>query len=339
MIFYICLFLLTVSIVLFSKKEGFVVIAFLLLGSTYAFRDSLAVDDGVYINAFEYINKGWKFDIEFTYIWISKLVYQMGMSYKAVFFIYAFLSFIFLYNGVKKYCKSNFEKALFLSAFYGVVFITSMSVMRQFLAGCIVFYALAYYIEQRKSKRSLVLIILASCFHYGASIAIPIFLFLIMKKSIPNRMKIFITVFCVLLGSVNVVGQLIGQINQYLPISYQNYSTTTGGNYSNAGGVMDYVLLLIFIVQLLISKRGAAEKNEIIEILQIGQMLYLCLIFMLAHAGVSSRLAFTFMPFITTLPYTFIKNFNISDRRLIGVICIYCMLGFFILSLSQFTSN
>lgn len=340
MLFYICLFIITVSLVLFTRKKVFTILAFVLLSATFAVRDVLAVDDLVYIQAFEYINLGWDFDIELSYKLISHWIYQVGMNYKAVFFIYGTLSIFFLYKAVNIFCNNNFQKAVFLAAFFGIVFITSMSVMRQFLAGCIVFYAIALYIRKDKALPTLLLMIFASFFHYSAIIAIVMYFLLPWTKRIPEYAKMILPVVCLIIGYLNIPGNMLSTISSFLPDSYRHYSDSVTGNYSSAGGTMHYILLAIFIAQFLMRKNTEVSLKSKSEVtLELGQMIYLCLNFLLAQAGVASRLSFTFMPFIATLPYTFMKNFNIGERKLIGLICIACMFGMLINSINGISSN
>lgn len=338
MLFYICLFIITVSLVLFTRKKVFTVMAFVILGATYALRDVLAVDDILYIQAFEYINSGWYYDIEITYRWLSQGMYQMGLNYKAIFFIYGTLSIFFLYKGVNIICDNNFQKALFLATFFAVIFITSMSVMRQFLAGCIIFYTIISYIKEKKLLKTWVLLILSSFVHYSSGLAVVAFLFLFLKKRIPDIMKIILPILCLIIGYLNIPGSIIGGLSSFLPESYSHYSDALVGNYSTAGGTMHYVLLIMFIGQFVLRKQSVAA-DEKTSFLELGQMIYLCLNFLLAQAGVASRLSFMFMPFIASLPYTFIKNFNLNDRKIIGVTCIACMFTMFVYSINGFVAS
>ncbi len=340
MLFYSCLFIITVGLVLFTRKKVFTIMAFLLLSATYALRDILAVDDVVYANAFEYINLGWDYDIELSYKWLSQFFNQLGLNYKAIFFFYGTLSIYFFYKGINIFCNSNFQKAIFLSAFFGVVFITSMSVMRQFLASCIVFYAIAYFVSKKKLLPTILLISIASFFHYSASVAIVIFLLIISAKKIPDILKITLPIICLVLGYYNIIGIIIRYFSSLLPDSYRQYSNELTGSFSTAGGTMHIVLLLIFIAQFLFKKHQENYiKDEKIVFLEIGQMVYLCLNLLLAQAGVASRISITFIPFIVSLPYTFMRNFHLPERKFIGLASIMCMFAMLIITLNDITSN
>ena len=80
MFFYIFLFVAVVGILLCSKKKRTTKIAFLILWIIYAFRDNVGVDDGNYIQVFEYIQKGWGYDVEWSYRALCKLALSLGLS-------------------------------------------------------------------------------------------------------------------------------------------------------------------------------------------------------------------------------------------------------------------
>lgn len=340
MIFYISLFILCVGLILFTNKEIYVKLSYIILGATYALRDSLSIDDGGYIQAFNHINMGWDFDIEFTYKFISKFTSFIGMNYKLVFFIYASLAMYFLYKATKLLYSRNLEKAIYLSSFFGIIFITSVSVMRQFLAATIVFYAIAHYIENHKSRVFIILVIIASCFHYAALISIIFYIALKVGAKITDKFRLMIVVLSVILGSINIVGIVIKSLWFLLPESYSLYSDSVTGKFSGAGGTLQYLLLVLFMIICLSSmKNNKNEKVYKTEIIKTGQMIYLSLIFLLTNAGVASRLAFTFIPFAATIPYMFSKLFIKKDQNFIRFLSVTGMFFLLLFTLNAVSND
>lgn len=340
MILYIFLFLISISLVLFFRKEFYTKLGFVILGSIYVLRDAVAVDDNTYIKAFQYINNGWDYDIEFSYKLLSKFAYNLGMNYKFIFLVFGFLSIYFLYKGVQIFCRTNTEKAIFLASFFGCVFVTSMSVMRQFLAACIIFYAFALYTKEKSDKKIILLILFASCFHYTSFIAFLFYILLRFRLINRDINRANIVLLCVILGKINIIGIILDKVWFLLPDSYQIYSNDITGSFSSAGGTLQIVLLILFcLVSIINGQQNSGQEDMKNTVLKTGQMLYLSINFLCSNNGVVSRLGLSFIPFIATLPYMFSKIFVKRDQIIIRIMCIICMLMLLIITLNSFISS
>ena len=337
MLFYIFLFVVVVGILLCSKKKRTTKIAFFILWIIYAFRDNVGVDDQNYIQIFEYIQRGWEYDVEWSYRTLCKLALAMGLNYKILFIIYGTISMILLYKAIDLLYESNVNKAIYMACFFGTVFVSSVSVMRQFLAACFCFYAAAVMYKEDKIIKPIIYCVIGSVFHTAAAISIP-FIFLIRPKvKITYSTKILVMVACVVCGYLNVANIILNLSMKILPKSYQIYSGAISGSFSSAGGALSLLLMLLFVVQCIISwmargKRTISSKDAIIE---KGQLLYLGILFFFVHAGVASRLAFTFLPFAATIPITFVKRIQRRQRTGIALALILAMLVLMIMTLNS----
>lgn len=337
MAFYIGLFIISVLVVLISKKDSMAKLGYLFLWSVFAFRNKVSVDDSGYISAFEKINLGWDFDVEWSFQALSKFTSSIGLNYKFVFFVYATASFVFLIRTVDLLLETNVKKGFYLACFYGTIFVTAMSVMRQFLAACICFYAIASYLKKKDFRCSICLIGLAVVIHGGAIIAFPLLFICKFQGKLSYSKKILIMVLCIVCGYGNIAGSLLQMGIKFLPISYQIYSNAISGSYSSAGGTVSIILVLMFLLQCVISYREGVDypHDEEVNVLEFGQLLYLGLLFLFVHAGVASRLSTTFMPFIASLPYTFSLRIRENQRKMIWFVFIAAMLILYAVTIKQ----
>lgn len=337
MAFYIGLFIISVLLVMISKKDNTAKIGYLILWFVYAFRDKVSVDDSGYISAFEKINLGWKFDVEWSYQALSKFASSIGLNYKFVFFVYATVSFVFLIKAVDLLFETNAKKGFYLACFYGTIFVTAMSVMRQFLAACICFYAIVSYLKRKSFKCSAFLIGLAVIIHGGAIVALPLLLICRFQGKLSYSKKILIMILCIVGGYGNIVGNILRIGMRFLPASYQLYSNAISGSYSSAGGTVSIILALMFLLQCFISYRAGVDypQNEEVDALEFGQLLYLGLLFLFVRAGVANRLSITFIPFIASLPYTFSLRVRENQRKMIWFVFVVAMLILYVMSIKQ----
>lgn len=336
MLFYISIFAASVSITLLSKKKKAVILSLLILWALFAFRNEVGMDDRAYIQAFESINLGWDYEIEWTFKLISHIATFLGFNYKFVFLIYSTISFTFIGLSIKLLFNNNIYVALFLSSFLGLAFVPCISVMRQFLSASICFYAFIIYIMKDKKMLGILLCIIATFFHDAAFISIPILIFF-PKFKISYFTKITILLLCVVLGYLNFPNVILNLIFRFLPIGFQVYENAITGSFSSAGGTVSLLLLVLFIFQCYYSMKEKKQypSNTKIDLLEKGQLLYLSILFFFVDAGVTSRLAFTFIPFIATLPYTLLFRFRKEDRLIIIFLFIFIMFILYILTLNN----
>lgn len=338
--FYIILFMLVVGITILSKNKQSNKISMILLWSVYAFRNQLAVDDEGYILAFQRINKGWNYYIEPTFKFFAKLAYGVGMNYKFIFLIYATIAFIFLYLATELLFDNNYQKGLFLATFLGYSFIATISVMRQFTAAAICLYAMIYLYKTKKTVRTTIMCIIATVFHTSSAITFPLILIFEKKWKISYKQKIITILLCIVVGYSNLATFLLIKFINWLPMSYQVYRDSISGQFSSAGGMVSMIFLLMFLLQCYISYKNKRiePKNEMIDILEKGQLIYLGVLFLLVNAGVASRVAFTFIIFVATIPYTFFQRIDRKNRIILNILFIILMFVLYVLTIKT-TSN
>ena len=328
MAFYILLFVFTVGILFCSRKKSATRLSIGILWAVYAFRDDIGVDDGNYIQVIDYLKRGWGYDVEWSYRKICELALKIGMNYKFCFFVYGTLSIILLYKALDIFFEGNFKKGIYLACFYGTVFVSSVTVMRQFLAACFCFYAVALLYRDNKITKPLLMCAIGVVFHTGAIISIP-FLFLLQRNNVVGYTKKMMIIFlCVVGGYSGILNIILSVFTRFLPASYQMYVSSLGQSYSTAGGTLSWLLLLMFAFQCVASERAGIKvpEDKLDNVMEMGQLMYLGLLFLFVRAGVASRLAFTFLPFVATVPITFIKRIRKVQRKVVIFVLVVAML-------------
>ena len=335
MLFYIILFFIIVGLLLCTKSRKISKVPFFVLWIVYGFRNNVGVDDGNYIKIFDYIQRGWGYDVEWSYRALCKLALSMGFNYKFIFIVYGLLSIVLLYKAVDIFYEKNTDKAIYMACYLGLVLVSSVSVMRQFLAACFCFYATAVIYKENNIYKSIGYCIVGSFFHMGAVIAIPFMLLLMPQIKITYSFKILILLICVSCGFLNVANLILNLTMKFLPKSFQIYADEITGSFSSAGGPLSLLLLLLFLIQSFISLgKGKTEPVETKDIyIEKGQFFYLCLLFFFVYAGVASRLAFTFIPFMATIPITFVKHVKKKQQSVLQMCLIMAMLLLMIMTL------
>ena len=106
------------------------------------------------------------------------------------------------------------------------------------------------------------------------------------------------------------------------------YASSLGQSYSTAGGTLSWLLLLMFAFQCVASERAGIKvpEDKLDNVMEMGQLMYLGLLFLFVRAGVASRLAFTFLPFVATVPITFIKRIRKVQRKVVIFVLVVAML-------------
>ena len=136
-------------------------ISFIIMVLFLGLRNDIGLDDGMYLRTFQEIHSdgsSWR-DIEASYTWISKIVQSVGGTVQLVFLIYAIITCFFLYLSIKKLVK-NENRWIFFGIFLSFMFLSSITLMRQFAAGSLVLYGYCNW-RENKRKKSIVILFMA----------------------------------------------------------------------------------------------------------------------------------------------------------------------------------
>lgn len=151
------------------------------LGCTFAFFSFLSMclipslivgtggDYWNYVDMFYSIQNGNTAPVEMGYTVICKLIQCFSSNSQFVFVVFNFLSYAIIFKCIHDY-SSNYSISILCFYLLGLYFV-AIPQMRQLLAIALVFWAYRYIIDNNFLKFSF-LILLASCFHKTALIAI-----------------------------------------------------------------------------------------------------------------------------------------------------------------------
>ena len=143
----------------------FQILAFCLIVFFVGFRFETGYDWAMYRNFFEY--NTFHSGIEFGYVFLIKILRYFFNDYQSLFLFTAFITYIFIYLGIKKY-TTHTGIALVLFLLIPGLFLNSLTIIRQELAIAITFYAFSLLVDKKFSKY-LVLMILAFSIHYSVA--------------------------------------------------------------------------------------------------------------------------------------------------------------------------
>ena len=148
-----------------SKARVFFYLALIIIILFVGFKDIMSPDLERYAIAFENI-ENIRFGIfEPLFFVFSKILKILGFNYYALFFLYSFLTILFILLGIKK--MTNYQAISFLFFLLVPGFFLNMFVeMRQMLAVAITFYSVALFLDKKKTW--LLFAILSAMAHYSA---------------------------------------------------------------------------------------------------------------------------------------------------------------------------
>ena len=295
----------------YYKKCGLILLM-VVFAIFFGTRNNVAVDDLNYIkifytfsNSLENIN-GYP-NVELIFKVICRIIGFLHMNYKAVFLLYASLSFTFLGLFLKELNLNKRDLFIFIMFFLGIAFFTYMTVMRQFLAITMALYGLALF-NEKKYKRTIALILISVIFH-NSTIVVLILLPLFWDKfKIDYKFKIAIPILVMILGETGIINCCIKLVANNL--KYGQYVLDEGQKAFAGSGITHYFYLVIYIIQCILFKNNADKKYEFIE---RGQAIYFIAYFATINSGFAIRVSYLFLIFLCLLFITFIRAINMSQ--------------------------
>lgn len=248
LLFYILSFVMSFFLYyLYNKhdKKILLYLSFLIPMLIGGLRYYVGTDYGMYVEMYNYnsyVNLGFSI--------IKKISSYFG-GVNALFFIYNFLTLLFVFLGLKNIDKKARPIAYLCYLFVSYTY--SFNIIRQALAIAIVFYAYKYVIN-KDFKRWLIFILLAYVFHSTSLLFLP-FYFLINTKS--NKLRFLIVILTMVLSYnyINIINYLS---NTSLFNHYGLYATEMNNTANNRMFFVDFLLLIYF----LLNKKNISKIDE-----------------------------------------------------------------------------
>lgn len=247
-IFYIFSFLFSVFLYKLyekSNKKIFEVLSFIIPMVIGGFRNFVGTDYPLYITL--YNNNS---TVDFGFIVISRIAKYFN-SYQLMFFIYNFLTLLFIFLGLK-----NVDKKFRTFSYFGYLFLfytSSFNIIRQMLAVSIIFYSFKYIINKNFFK-FFIWVIVATCFHNTAILVLP--LYIIVNFNI--KYKLFslavLLLICLNYEKLIYIFSNISILSKF--VRYSEYTGTVSfNNYS-------FYLDLLILIYLLIFRKAINNYNK-----------------------------------------------------------------------------
>lgn len=251
LLFYILFFILSsifyYMYVKFNKKL-FLLLSFFIPMVIGGFRYYVGTDYGVYINLYNS-----KANIDLGFSVISKIA-SLFYGYKSLFFIYNFLTLLFIYLGLNNINKKI--RPLAYVCYLFLYFTLSFNIVRQSLSVAIVFYAYKFLLN-KDLKKWILFLFLAFCFHNTAIICLPLYFILNTKNTKLKFMYVLLTLFI----SLNYI-DIINLITRSLPFMshFEMYAVEIKELANNRMFFLDMAIL--FYMLLFRKKLVKNDKNN-----------------------------------------------------------------------------
>ena len=193
--------------------------------------------------------------IEPSFILLCTVLKDFGFSAQMMFFLYSFLTLLFVYFAAKFYTK----KPIFFLVLYALapyLFWNSMGNIRNYLAIAIIFWGSRFLVE-KKIYLYLIVVAIAASIHYSAGIFFVLGVFLYREYSLKTHF--LLTFICFIFSVSGISFFLADQMFSLLDIKYAIYLISS---LSGSLGVENILLSTFFWLISMLLLRKVYQKNQ-----------------------------------------------------------------------------
>ncbi len=303
-----------------NGKAIFICIVFFILWLPSATRINTGADFPTYVDMYRNPDF-WHGQIEFGFYYLIEFLRYLGLDEQSLFIVTSGIVAFFFVKAIK-------TSDIFLSSiiYVATIYISSYCVIRQMMAVTILMYSCRLWIENKKTKSSIILL-LAFSFHYSMILFAPLVIaaeFLAVKRTKAIILMACTLIFVFALNGVDLI--LNSSIFAQSKYSYYlNSSFIKGGAVGSGLGVLVKVSIPLMCVYL--SNRILAE-NKRNNILIYSAIAYAMTTLLATQVYIFIRLAdvFSFAPVMCApLVYRCSKT-TIGKLSVIGVVLIYILM-------------
>lgn len=317
-----------------KQKKIYLIISFFILITIACIRDNnVGVDTEQYVRNYKVISS-----LDFSEL--SSLRYELGFSYLCKILsnfsenpqILIIVTSIFINISVLRFIYKNSDNVLLSTILYVIMnfYFSYMNIMRQAIAVSIILWAYEY-LKKRRYIPFIILVILATMFHFSAILAI---IFIVLKELKFNKKFIYIMLilsllsFCFGRQFFIFLCKLSPRLNDYLAGEF------SGSNYF--GALIEAIIyIIIFFVGIFIIKK---EDEEIFmdksnkENLLIGIVGLTCILLVLVmKVSIFNRFSPYFSIFtIIWIPNILSKIKRRENRMLMTITILLLLITYFI---------
>lgn len=230
-----------------KRRYGYYIISLIIPSLVAAFKGTTGTDSLMYNNMYDNLVVQRSGQVEVGYMWLNNTFSKLNIPYQLFLFFLYFVMLYLILISLDRYRDSiNMYVASFI--LFSTYYFSSFNIMRQCIAVSICFYAIISYLETKKIK-ALILILLASLIHITSLLCIVIFFIAQLYK---RKSKKAFLIASVIVGSFLLFNkQLIGNI--ILKVSNNTYYSDYLIKATNNNlGIISYLIELSPIIILLI---------------------------------------------------------------------------------------
>jgi len=347
-----------------SKSRVFFYLAILIIILFVGFKDIMSPDFERYAYTYENI-ENFGFDaFEPFFVIMSYFLKSLGFDYYALFFIFAFLTILFILLGIREFSK-HYAMAMLLYLLVPGFFLNMFIEMRQTLAIAMVFYAVGLILN--KKKLGFLFAFLSIITHYSAIFFWLIFIIfknflskehsswfyvisLVVSFVLVVIFRLDIVIFNFLFIIFNGLGSFLPFLQKYL--IYLDFLLSGEVSQVQAQLIKNifYILNTLFLLYILkCTIKEIKENNNNIRLmvdLKINNYLInfltvgVIILNISFHIAEVSRLAYYFLIFqIVLIPNVILKIPNLYLRYLSFIIILFIYISMFIKGLFYFSDE
>jgi hypothetical protein len=202
---------------------------------------------------------------------IGSILKGIGFNYQMYLAFFATINIVYIMKICKRYSKNPTLSLFIFFCFYYLTWV--FSGIRQGVVIAVGIYYLLRCIEQNKTLKFIVIVILLSLIHSSAITLL--ILYFISKIKFTKKKLIYISAFCIVL-SMLPIGFIISKLT-WLPFYYRIYfylDKSIGLNFIDFKGVMRLIFLLIAFIFYDQYRKNSDISEKIINVYIVGLLLY-----------------------------------------------------------------
>ena len=322
--------------------------SFFIFGLLIGFRDSIALDDGMYIRAFNQAIRTGETDrtIEYSYVLICRIFAYLHLNYQAVFLFYSVGGALLIGKAFCKIAEQN-EYVLVFALFWAIQFTNLMTAMRQFLAIGLVVNAYLFFKEQKKTK-CIIFALLSIAVHVTAIAALLLLTLIPLVRRIKYQARIAILVSLYILQYIpfaSIFTDLMGKISVLQSNYYVRYFLVTGAKwiFTDPLGINDTIILILtMLVMWYVNENKelfyscSVGKIKILSFADIESLcfLYWAAIMFLNQFGFLRRIIWFLSCFATVYIVKGLRIFSKDNRWVVRFVVFLFFFAIFVYSLT-----
>lgn len=314
-----------------AKNSGIKTLLFGMVLMIILIPSSLRFNIGTDVLTYRFIFNNldyFKEKTEIGYYFLNFFVKTCGLSFQWVLVLSALMSYYFALKSFKK--DYFFVYAVF---FVLVMYLPSYSMIRQFLAICIIMYGLSTLTD--KSKWTYLVVVSGACLFHSSALIMFFFIFIRKVKLTATLAFFIIIVFTIVIYYFNAVNMLF-ESSFFQQSKYGVYALNEFGRKTELGTGIGIFLRLLVPVYVIINAKKIYNNESCSPQIVILSLIYICTLLLSANVYIFNRLVdlFMYIPILGVVEILRISKAGYS-KVITGGLCFIIYLLLFELTISN----